>query len=92
MIIIFQHYIGGTTDSAVHWKMMTRLMAEIKRWSSDSEEIPRSNDDILRDFPLWLAKARIKAEHDGVRFIVILDALNQLEDKDHASYIRLASC
>jgi nephrocystin-3 len=81
---IFQHYIGGTTDSSVHWKLMTRLMSEIKRWSSDNEELPRTNDDILRDFPVWLAKARIKAEHDRVRFIVILDALNQLEEKDHS--------
>ncbi|MCF7918469.1 MAG: tetratricopeptide repeat protein [Candidatus Cloacimonetes bacterium] len=80
---IFQHYIGGTTDSAIHWKLMTRLMAEIKRWTNDPEELPGSNDDILRDFPLWLSKARIKAEREGVRFVVVLDALNQLEDKDH---------
>ena len=80
---IFQHYIGGTPDGTVHWKLMIRLMAEIKRWADDPEEVPRSNDDILRDFPLWLSKARIKAEHDGIRFIVVMDALNQLEDKDH---------
>jgi nephrocystin-3 len=80
---IFQHYIGGTTDSSIHWKLMIRLIAEIKRWSGDTTELPHSNDDILRDFPVWLVKARIKAQHDGVRFIVILDAINQLEDKDH---------
>lgn len=80
---IFQHYIGGTPDSAIHWKLMTRLMAEIKRWTDDPDEIPRTNDDMLRDFPLWLSKARIMAEHKGVRFIVVVDALNQLEDKDH---------
>ena len=80
---IFQHYIGSTPDSAVHWKLMTRLMAEIKRWTDDPDEIPKTNDEILRDFPLWLSKARIKVERDGVRFIVVLDALNQLEDKDH---------
>lgn len=80
---IFQHYIGGTPDGAIHWKLMTRLMAEIKQWTDDPDELPRTNDDILRDFPLWLSKARIRAEHKGVRFIVVLDALNQLEDKDH---------
>ncbi|MGB3074658.1 MAG: tetratricopeptide repeat protein, partial [Chitinophagales bacterium] len=84
---IFQHYIGGTADSSVHWKLMIRLMAEIKRWSDDTEELPRSNDDTLRDFPLWLSKARIKAERDGFRFIVVLDALNQLEDKDHGQLL-----
>jgi tetratricopeptide (TPR) repeat protein len=81
---LFQHYIGGTPDSADHWPLMARLIAEIKRWSNDPEDAPRTHDDLLRDFPLWLAKARIKAEHDGVRCIVVLDALNQLEEHDHA--------
>jgi tetratricopeptide (TPR) repeat protein len=81
---IFQHYIGGTPDSADHWRLMTRLINEIKRWSNDQEDVPRGHDNLQRDFPLWLAKARSKAEHDGVRCILVLDALNQLEDKDHA--------
>ena len=80
---IFQHYIGGTPDSAVHWKLMTRLMAEIKRWTDDPDELPSSNDEILKDFSLWLAKARTRAQRDGIRFIVVLDALNQLDEKDH---------
>jgi len=81
---IIQHYIGGTPDSAEHWRLMTRLIAEIKRWTDDPEELPSSHDDILKTFPVWLAKARIKAAHDGVRCILVLDALNQLEDVDHA--------
>jgi len=81
---IFQHYIGGTPDSSNHWKLMLRLIKEIKRWAEDNEELPRTDEDILRDFPVWLAKARIKAERTGVRFIIILDALNQLDDTDHA--------
>jgi tetratricopeptide (TPR) repeat protein len=81
---IFQHYIGGTADSADHWRVMTRLMAEIKRWSDDPEPLPTKHEDILKDFGLWLAKARARAEHEGVRFILVLDALNQLDDQDHA--------
>ena len=81
---IFQHYIGGTPDSAEHWRLMIRLIAEIKRWSDDPEELPRTHDDLLKTFPVWLAKARIKTERDGVRCILVLDALNQLEDRDHA--------
>jgi len=63
---------------------MTRLVAEIKRWTDDLEELPKSHDDLLKTFPVWLAKARIKAERDGVRCLLVLDALNQLEDRDHA--------
>jgi nephrocystin-3 len=81
---IFQHYIGGTPGGAGHWQLMTRLIGEIKHWSGDSDQLPRSPDVLLRDFPLWLAKARLKAERDGVRLILVLDALDQLEDHQHA--------
>jgi tetratricopeptide (TPR) repeat protein len=81
---LFQHYIGGTSDSADHWRLIARLITEIKRWTNDPENVPSSHDDLLHDFPLWLAKARSKAERDGVRCILVLDALNQLEDHDHA--------
>lgn len=82
--LIVQHYIGGTLDSADHWRLMTRLTSEIRRWTDDPDDLPRSHDDILKTFGVWLAKARIKAEHDGVRCILVLDALNQLEDTDHS--------
>ena len=81
---VFQHYIGGTPGSAEHWRLMIRLVAEIKRWADDPEELPKSHDDLLKTFPVWLAKARIKAERDGVRCLLVLDSLNQLEDCDHA--------
>ena len=80
---IFQHYIGGTPDGSIHWRLMSRLMAEIKQWLHDPDELPGTNDEKLRDFPVWLSKAKIYAQQDNRRFIVILDALNQLEDIDH---------
>lgn len=80
----FQHYIGGTPDSADHWRLLSRLTGEIKRWTGDPEELPKSHKALLKDFPIWLAKARSKAARDGVRCVVVLDALNQLEDHDHA--------
>ncbi len=81
---IVQHYIGGTADSADHWRLMTRVMAEIKRWSDDPDALPTRHDDILKDFPLWLAKGRARAASRGVRLILVLDALNQLDEQDHA--------
>ena len=32
----------------------------------------------------WLTKARARAANEGVRFILVLDALNQLQDQDRA--------
>ncbi len=56
--------------------------------SSAGQTIPRGfppqTEDITKDFPLRLAKGRLKAERDGVRFIIVLDALNQLENQDRA--------
>lgn len=81
---IFQHYIGGTPDSADRWQLMKRLMAEIKNWSDDPNELPTSHDDIAKNFPLWLAKAHLKAQRDSVRCVLVLDALNQLDDQDNS--------
>jgi hypothetical protein len=39
---------------------MSRLIAEIQRWSSDPEELPRSHEDILKSFPVLLVRARIR--------------------------------
>ena len=82
--IIVQHYVGGTADSTDYWRLMIRLMAEIKRWSGDPDVLPTKHENLLNDFSLWLTKARAKAAHEGVRFILVLDALNQLNDQDHA--------
>jgi hypothetical protein len=81
---IIQHYIGGTAGSASHWRLMSRVMAEIKRSTGDPEDLPTKQQDILKDFPLWLTKARAWAGHEGVRCILVLDALNQLDEQDHA--------
>nr|WP_281719832.1 tetratricopeptide repeat protein [Nitrosomonas nitrosa] len=85
--LIVQHYIGSTPDSTDHWKLIQRLIAEIKRWADDLDEIPSSHDDLYKTFPVWLAKARSKAERDHARCILVLDALNQLADQDRAKLL-----
>lgn len=76
---IFQHYVGATADSSDYLKLMTRLMAEIKNWCNDLGDLPKNKDDILRDFDSWLVRARLKAERDDVRLILVLNSLNQLD-------------
>ena len=91
------HYIGGTADSADYAKILRRIMAEIQaRYapkekgkdgdkerplsaSPKEDEIPTDPKKVVEQFPLWLAKAAARG-----RFILVLDALNQLEDKDNA--------
>jgi hypothetical protein len=81
---IFQHYVGGTSDTADHWQIILRLIGEIQRWTEDGGEIRSDHDDLLRDFPIWLAKERLKAERNGVRFVLTLDGLDRVGDSDHA--------
>ena len=45
--------------------------------------IPTDPKKVVEVFPLWLAKAAARG-----RFILVLDALNQLEDKDNAPDLR----
>jgi len=97
---VVTHYIGGTADSADHIKILQRIMEEIKTREDErlgkkgsgekgegipqgltgkekEDEIPTDPDKVKEVFPLWLSKVR-------GRFILVLDALNQIEDKDNA--------
>jgi len=89
------HYIGGTPDSADHVAMLRRIMEEIRERYDPTDpslsplprgdfmggegEIPTDPKKVIEAFPLWLAKAAGKGN-----LILVLDALNQLEDKDNA--------
>lgn len=81
---IFESYIGSIPNSSEHWQLINRLIANIKQWSGDLEELPHTHNEIRKTFPAWLAKARNKAGQDGVRVIIVLDALDKLDDNDHA--------
>ena len=47
---VFEHYIGSTPDSSEHWNLLMRIIGEIKRWSGDPDELPRSHEQISRIF------------------------------------------
>jgi tetratricopeptide (TPR) repeat protein len=82
------HYVGSSADSADYVRILRRVMEEIRtRYPEPSvgllerreEEIPLDPKKVVEAFPLWIAKATAR-----VGFILVLDALNQLEDKDNA--------
>jgi nephrocystin-3 len=95
---IFQHYIGATPQSAGHLGLIRRLITEIQRWCRDPaqetageklfqlarEAIPSDSAELGRTFPSWLAKASVRAQEKRVRFVIVLDALNQLEDVENS--------
>jgi nephrocystin-3 len=81
------HYIGSSADSTDHVRLLRTVMEEIRvRYPEPTGELEQGEADIplapkkvVEAFPLWVAKAVARG-----RFILILDALNQLEDRDNA--------
>jgi len=92
------HYIGGTADSADYVKILRKIMEEIRNryqpkeekglkegmqpsgMEKKEDEIPTDPKKVVEQFPLWLAKVTAARG----KFILVLDALNQLEDRDNA--------
>ena len=89
---VFQHYIGSSPMSAGHLALMRRLMVTIVRWCSEDggqrglgaeeDKIPAQAEEIVKIFPDYLNRLAARARQKGVRAVLVLDALNQLEDRE----------
>ena len=79
-VFVLEHYIGATPASADWAAMLRRIMGEFKERLGLSQDIPDHPDALRSAFPNWLYMATAKS-----RIVLVLDALNQLEDRDGAS-------
>jgi nephrocystin-3 len=91
---VFQHYIGSSAMSAGHLALMRRLMVAIVRWcgaddpagasglEEEEKKIPAAAEEIVKVFPDYLSRLAGRARQKGVRAVLVLDALNQLEDRE----------
>jgi len=77
--LVLLHFIGGTADSADWVHILRRIMGELKKAFSLADEIPFEPAKVREAFPTWLTNVAARG-----RVILVLDALNQLEDKDAA--------
>jgi hypothetical protein len=77
---LLTHFIGATAYSADWAAMLRRIMSEFKRRFDIGEEIPDQPDALRAAFADWLNMAAAKG-----RTVLILDALNQLEDRASAT-------
>ncbi len=77
--LLIMHFIGATPYSADWTAMLRRIMGELKRRFDIEEEIPTEPDKLRSAFAAWLHMAAAKD-----RVVLILDALDQLEDRDAA--------
>jgi nephrocystin-3 len=73
------HFIGASSFSSDWAAMLRRIMGEFKRKFDIRQEIPDKPDELRSAFANWLSMVSAKG-----RVILIIDALNQLEDRDGA--------
>jgi tetratricopeptide (TPR) repeat protein len=77
--LVLIHFVGASSDSTDWTKMLRRFMGEFKRKFFFTEEIPAQDDTLIASFANWLSMA---ATHG--RVVLVIDALNQLEDQNGA--------
>ena len=75
------HFIGATPDSADPIRLLRRIMLELKRCFSEQfhEEVPTELERLRQEFSFWLMRASA-----DLRILLVLDGLDQLEDRDAA--------
>lgn len=89
---LIEHYVGATPSGADRFALMRRIMAEIRERYGLAEELPALPEQIVENFPSWLARVR------GERLVLVIDALDRLDGAavalasfplDYAPQIRL---
>jgi telomerase protein component 1 len=78
-LLIVTHYVGATVDSTNHFALMRRIMLEIKAHLSLPQDVPIDPLQIQKEFPTYLNIVSARCP-----MLLILDALNQLEDRHQA--------
>ena len=76
---VLMHFIGATSESTDWVAMLRRIMGELKRRFDIDQEIPQDKDELRLAFANWLSMAAARG-----RTVLVIDALNQLEDRDGA--------
>ena len=79
LIPLIQHYIGSSPYSTDWASMIRRIMGELKSYFNIEQEIPDNPIELRGAFANWLHIVSTRG-----KVVLIIDALNQLEDHDQA--------
>ena len=83
--LYISHFIGANPYSADWAAMLRRIIGELKRRYGIEGDIPADPKQLKSGFANWLYKASSSASKRNEKIIIILDGLNQLEERDGAS-------
>ena len=77
--LVIMHFCSASANSSDWINMLRHVMGELKQFLNLKDEIPEDADALRKTFPQWLYQAGLKG-----KVVLILDALNQLEDRQGA--------
>ena len=77
--LVIEHYVGALPQSADWAAMLRRIIGELQRGLAMNGEIPDQPIALRSNFAEQLNRAAAMA-----RVVLIIDAIDQLEDRDHA--------
>jgi tetratricopeptide (TPR) repeat protein len=77
--LVLMHFIGATGQSADWTAMLGRILGELKRRFGIPERVPEQPAALRAALAHWLRLAAAKG-----RLVLVLDGLDQLEDRDRA--------
>jgi nephrocystin-3 len=78
--LLFEYYLGASTDSADPVILVRRLIETIKHVTGSSEEIAGDPQKLYDSIPTWLATASSYAGKRKTQWILAIDSLNSLTD------------
>lgn len=86
---VLLHFTGSTPHSADYVAILRRIFGEIQRHFGVAVKIPTAPGKLRNELPRWLvwASAKLSSLSSALRFILVLDGLNQLDDKDAAPHL-----
>ena len=76
--LVFEYYLGASTDAADPAVLVRRLIETIKRTTASEEEIPGDPQKLYDSIPTWLATASSYAGKRKTQWILAIDSLNNL--------------
>ena len=73
---VIEHYTGSTPSSVDRFALMRRIMVEIRDRYNLDDELPALPDQIVTEFPAWLARLRNEP------LVLVIDALDRFGDPE----------
>jgi tetratricopeptide (TPR) repeat protein len=78
--LVIEHYVGASERSGSPVSVMQHLVEEIRERFGIDEELPTKEEELERSFSNWLFRCEHLAIQAGVQVLIVLDALNQLDE------------